>query len=166
MKKLIPYNRITHAAKQNAKAINKLYKKQEQPLVLVAVLGGSVMWLSELMKHITVPCEVDFVKAKSYRDNKQGELEWKLKPSLELKDKNVVIVEDIVDTGITLKSVVQYIYTEYNPNSIKTCSMLLREGCEANPTFFGYRVAKDAYVVGFGLDDKEYNRNKPDIYEL
>lgn len=120
------------------------------------------MFVSDLMKKITIPCQIDFIRVKSYVDNKSsGEIIWTKELELDIKDKDVLLVDDIVDSGLTMKELILEFATR-KPKSIKSATLLSRS--DARATYVGFVVDSDAYVVGYGLDDNGYSRNLPEIY--
>ena len=136
----------------------------ETPL-LVGVLKGSFVFLADLVRELTVPCEVDFVRARSYGSGTRssGAVEITSEPEIELAGRHVVVVEDIMDTGRTLAAVVERIRAG-GPASLRRCALLVREGCEP-PEYAGLWVAP-GFVVGYGIDYAERYRGLRDIRAL
>ena len=138
--------------------------------VFIGVLNGSFMFMADLIKEIHIGCEVAFVKLASYHgDTKSsGKIEEELSLSIDIKNRDIIIVEDIVDTGNTLKFLINKLKS-LEPASINVATLLLKpdalkhEFDEIN--FVGFEIANDI-VVGFGLDYKNLGRNLNDIYKL
>jgi hypoxanthine phosphoribosyltransferase len=137
-------------------------------LVLVSILKGSVVFMADLMRAVTIPCSIDFMVVSSY-----GGLVKIIKDlDGDLSGKDVLIVEDILDTGVTLSKLVPMLKMR-NPNSVKICTILdkpSRRKADIQPDYEGFQVP-DEFVVGYGLDYDEKYRNlpyvgvlKPEIY--
>ncbi len=133
----------------------------ETPL-LIGVLKGSFVFLADLVRELTVPCEVDFIRARSYGSGTRssGAVEITSEPEIELAGRHVVVVEDIMDTGRTLDAVVERI-SAGRPASLRRCALLVREGCEP-PEYVGLWVPP-GFVVGYGIDYAERYRGLRDI---
>ena len=137
-------------------------------LVLVSILKGSVVFMADLMRAVTIPCSIDFMVVSSY-----GGLVKIIKDlDGDLSGKDVLIVEDILDTGVTLSKLVPMLKMR-NPNSVKICTILdkpSRRKADIQPDYEGFQVP-DEFVVGYGLDYDEKYRNlpyvgvlKPEVY--
>jgi hypoxanthine phosphoribosyltransferase len=133
--------------------------------VLVGVLKGSFVFLADLVRELTIPFEVDFVRASSYGagTRSSGKVEIIKDVETELKDRHVVVVEDIADTGLTLDAVLALIGSR-QPASVKCCALLVREGCR-QPEFRGLSIG-EGFVVGYGIDYAERYRGLREIYAL
>jgi len=160
---LINEEQIIKRTKEIAQQINEEFRGER--VILVGLLNGSVPFLSELMKHLEVECEIDFMDVSSYRGTQStGEVRILKDLTRAIDRKNVIIVEDIVDTGKTLK-VVRGILENREPKSIKIATLLDKpEGrvveCEAD--YIGFSIPNE-FVIGFGLDYDELYRNLPYI---
>ena len=142
---------------------------------LVCVLKGGSFFMCELAKRITVPVSLDFMSVSSYGSETKSSGVVKIIKDLDgdLSGKDVLIVEDILDTGVTLSNLVPMLKMR-NPNSVKICTILdkpSRRKADIQPDYEGFRVP-DEFVVGYGLDYDEKYRNlpyvgvlKPEIYE-
>lgn len=165
--KYIPHDDIIRAIKALAEKINQEYAGRE--IKFVSVLNGSFMFTSDLLKYINVPCSIVFIRAKSYHGamSSSGEvtLETDLKEPLE--GLHVIVLEDIVDTGLTMNVLSQRIEKE-KPASYKVCSLLLKPDTyqgEREIDYVAIRIPND-FILGYGLDYNELGRNLPDIYKL
>jgi len=150
-----------------AKKISADYKDRE--LILIGVLKGAFVFLSDLMRQITIPVKIDFVGISSYGSNTVSSGKIKLTRDIEIniKNKDVLIVEDIVDTGLTLKYLVDHLKS-FAPNSVKICALLdklERRETEINIDYLCHRIEK-GFIVGYGIDYAENYRNLPAIYQL
>ncbi len=148
------------------KQISEDYK--DKNLLLVCVLKGSVCFMSDLMKSITIPCKIDFIEAKSYGASTvtTGVVNISKDISYDISDYDVLLVEDIFDSGRTLEKLTTVLELR-NPKSVACCSLLDKperraEGVELKLRYTGAQVP-DAFVVGYGLDYNEYYRNLPFI---
>ena len=145
-------------------------------LLLVSVLKGSVVFMADLMRAIDIPCEIDFMAVSTYGAGVKtsGVVEIKKDLAREIEGYDVLIVEDILDSGVTL-SYLMKVLTAKNPASIRICTLLdkpaRRKAKDVFATYAGFEVP-DAFVVGYGLDYAEKYRNlpyigilKPEVYE-
>jgi hypoxanthine phosphoribosyltransferase len=142
---------------------------EKDPIFLCVLLGGIVP-LGNLLPRLDFPLEINYVHATRYMGKTQGEeIVWKAKPSVSLKDRTVVVVDDILDGGVTLKAIVDYCYAE-GAKEVLTAVLIDKrkereEGCIKEADFRGL-VVGNAFVVGFGLDYQEYLRNLPGIFAV
>lgn len=163
---------IKAAAKRLADQINKDYAGQE--VVFVGLLKGSVQFMADLIKNIELMCTVDFMCVSSYGNGTKstGRVNIIKDLSEPIDGKNVVIVEDIIDSGNTLNFINRY-FSAKNARSVRICTLLdkpSRREVEIDVDYVGFEVP-DEFVVGYGLDFREYYRNlpyigvlKPEIY--
>ena len=155
-------NRITELGA----AINADYAATDD-LVLICILKGGVMFLTDLTKHITVPHEVDFMAVSSYGKGVRksgGDVRIDMDLTTNLHDKHVLIVEDIIDSGHTLEFVLRVLHAR-GPASIKLCTLLnkaSRREVEITVDYVGFEI-EDKFVFGYGLDLDEKFRNLPFI---
>jgi len=159
MKKLIPYNRIAHAAKQCAKSINEARENNpilaDKPLVYLSVLNDSILWASEVIKETTVSNKVDFIQLLK---NKKGEYSVDIEPDLNLKGCHVIILTGLVSSANKMRVVKEYLLSKQDPEWIDVCTLLAREGVVEYPKYLGYLIGKNDYVVGFGINNAESHR--------
>jgi hypoxanthine phosphoribosyltransferase len=140
---------------------------QGQDLHLVCILRGGVMFLTDLMRHIEVPLTLDFMAVSSYGASARqstGQVRITLDLKDEIHNRNVLLVEDIVDSGYTIASVIEFLRTRH-PRSIKVCTLLdkpERREVEVPIDYCGF-VIPNKFVFGYGLDIDEYYRNLPFI---
>lgn len=137
--------------------------------VLLTVLKGGMVLTGNLLPRLDFPLEIDNIYATRYRGTLQGtELIWKYEPSVDLKNRVVLIVDDILDLGVTLQALIEYCYSK-NCQKVYTAVLLNKTIQRAANTLqqadFAALTVHDAYVFGYGLDYKEYLRNAPGIYE-
>ena len=144
-------------------------------LLLVSILKGSVVFMADLMRAITIPCAIDFMVVSSYGGSNTtttGLVKIVKDLDQDLTGKDVLIVEDILDTGVTLSHLMPMLRMR-NPSSVKICSILSkpsRRKADIEPDYMGFEVP-DEFVVGYGLDYDEKYRNlpyvgvlKPEVY--
>ena len=163
---LITEEEIRTATKALGKQISDGY--DGRPILLVSILKGAFVFLADLAREITVPCEIGFMAAKSYYSGTQSTGAVKITMDLDqdISKYHVIIVEDIIDTGRTLKDVVNLLRAR-NPISLKVVTLLDKPArrlveFEADTSLF---VIPDHFVIGYGLDCAEHYRNLPYIAE-
>ena len=142
------------------------YKNKD--LVLVGVLKGSFIFLADLARQITLDHEIDLIGASSYKGTSStGQIVFTKQPDLELENRDVLLVEDIVDTGHTLLKIVEFIKL-LNPRSVKICTLIdkhERRNVQIDVDYSCFSLEK-GFIVGYGLDYNEKYRNLPAIYDL
>lgn len=164
--KTIRREEIEGEVKRVAAQINKDYAGK-RPLLL-GVLNGCFMFVSELMKNLEIECEVSFVKLSSYQGtNSTGVIREVLGLSESITGRDVIIVEDIVDTGYTMQNMQETLGTR-EPNSIEIASLFVKPARLQVPVNVKYSVftIPDRFIVGYGLDYDGLGRNLPDIYDV
>jgi hypoxanthine phosphoribosyltransferase len=139
----------------------------ESPPLLVCVLKGAINFMSDLMRAIELPVEVDFMAVSSYgaATKTSGVVRIVKDLDVDLLDREVLIVEDVVDSGLTLNYLRQYLGAR-SPNSLEVCALLVKEGeqrVEQSLKYVGFTIPSD-FVVGYGLDVNERYRNLDAIY--
>ena len=150
-----------------AQKISDDYKDSE--LVLIGVLKGAFVFMADLIRKITIPVKIDFVAISSYGSNtvSSGKINLTRNIEINIKNKDVLIVEDIVDTGLTLKYLIDYLKS-FAPKSVKICAMLNkyeRRETEIEVAYQCYRI-EEGFIVGYGIDYAEDYRYLPAIYHL
>lgn len=138
-----------------------------EEVVFLAVLNGSFMFASELVKRYNGDCNIDFIQVSTYGNGTETSCKFNVKKALtlDIKDKHVVIIEDIVDTGFTMVNLLKYL-GEFNPSSIRICTMIdkpHRRTHEVNSDYIAYTMTEEHFIVGFGLDYSQKYRNLPYI---
>ena len=169
---MIPAHEIDRAVAAVAERLNADYGDKERP-IFVGVLNGAFMFLSDLIKKIDFTCEISFVKLASYEGTcSTGNVECLLGLNNDIAGRHVIIVEDILDSGVTLSYLKNYLSVR-QPASISIVTLLdkpSRRRADIKADYVGFEV-EDAFVVGYGLDYAEKYRNlpyigilKPEIY--
>lgn len=153
--------RINHLAKE----IMHQFKDTEK-LVVVGLLRGSFIFIADLVRCMNLPLEVDFITASSYGDEMESSRQVRILKDLEttIKDRDVLVVEDIIDTGHTLYQVMDILRTR-QPASLKVCTLLnkpSRREIEVDIDWVGFDIP-DEFVIGYGIDYAQQGRNMPHI---
>ena len=146
-----------------AAQINRDYQGQE--VILVCVLNGSFIFCADLVRHITVPVQIEMVSLSSYEGSEStGQVSFRLDVKQSLVNKNVILVEDIVDTGLTINFLLKHFKLK-NVKSLKLCSLLLKRArlkIEVPIDYLGFDI-EDKFVIGYGLDYDGRYRELPYI---
>lgn len=162
----IPEDKIQQRVKEMADAINRDYAGRRP--FCIAILNGSFMFAADLFKHITVDAEICFIKLASYKGLKSsGNVVTSIGLEEDLFGKDVLIVEDIVDTGKTLHNFLPRLYHQ-QPRSLKIVTLLHKSEATKyplTPDYIGFDIP-DKFVVGYGLDYDGLGRNLKEIYQL
>lgn len=170
---LFSEDKIMHKVEEMGKVISNDYKGKD--LIVVGVLKGSVLFASDLIKNITIPCEIDFMAVSSYGNSTESSGVVRILKDLDhnVEGKDILIVEDIVDSGITLSYLLKYLKTR-RANSIEIATLLnkpARRIADIDVKYIGFDVP-DEFIVGYGIDYAEKYRNlpfigtlKPEVYE-
>ena len=169
---LFSEEKIAEIVKNMGQQISKDYEGKN--LLLVSVLKGSLIFMADLMRHITVPCSIDFLSVSSYGSGTSTTGEVRILKDLDasLEGKDVLVVEDILDSGVTLSYLLKNLSAR-NPSSIRLCTFLdkpERRRIDVHADYIGASIP-DAFIVGYGLDYSEKYRNipcvavlKPEVY--
>ena len=162
---LVSEEEIREITERLGKQITEDYKDSQKPLIVIIILKGSMPFASDLIRHIDLPLEIEFMKVSSYGAGTKtsGEIKIHLDLNREhLENYNLLLVEDIVDSGRTLQRLTQLLKNR-NANCVKTCTLLdkpSRREVEFIPDYTG-KTIPDEFVIGYGLDYDEKYRNLP-----
>lgn len=163
----ISNKKIVDAIGDVAAVLNREYGEREAPLFL-SVLNGSFMFAADLLKKIDFPCEISFIKLSSYSGTETtGQIKEILGLSTDVSGREVIVIEDIVDTGNTIVDL-HTILRERGASSIKFCTLLLKPDAykkELKIDYVAMAIPND-FIVGYGLDYNELGRQYKDIYVL
>ncbi|MCH5252834.1 MAG: hypoxanthine phosphoribosyltransferase [Lachnospiraceae bacterium] len=164
---LIDEEKVAKRVKELAEQINRDYEGKK--IHMICILKGSVFFTCELAKYIKVPVSMDFMSVSSYGDGltSSGCITINQDLTMNIEGKEVLLVEDIVDSGRTL-SYLAHMLQKRNPASLKICTLLDKPQCrvaEVESAYTGFEI-EDLFVVGFGLDYAQRYRNLPYIGEL
>ena len=158
---------IQQRVKELARQISTDYEGRE--LIIIGVLKGAFIFMADLIREISIPCTVDFARLASYGTGSESSGKVVMTKDIEtsIKGRDVLIVEDILDTGLTLQYFVEWLQ-ERNPRSMKICVLLdkrKRRKVTFEADYVGFTL-EDGFVVGYGLDFDEKFRFSPDIYVI
>ena len=169
IKKSILYDKtiINRRVKELGDEISRDYRGRD--IILVGILKGAFIFLADLSRNLSVPHRIDFARLASYgsETHSSGAIEITKDIELPVADKDVILVEDIIDTGTTIAYFQQRI-SKRNPRSVKTCTLIdkkERREIDFNAQYVGFSVEK-GFIVGYGLDFNEQFRCLPDIYVI
>jgi hypoxanthine phosphoribosyltransferase len=158
--------RLKHRIIELAQQINKDYKGKT-PVVL-SILNGSFIFTADLVRYFNFPLNIEFIRYSSYHGTTSAGTVTKLfGMKSDIKDKDIIIIEDIIDTGLTLSEAIKDLQTQ-SPKSIKVVSLLVKPDAlkyEVQKDYIGFNIPND-FVVGYGLDYDELGRDLPAIYKL
>lgn len=163
---LIPHDQIQQRVAELGRQINADYAGR--PLVMVGVLKGSFMFLADLIRHIDTPLRIEFIGTKSYEGTTtSGQVQLTKDLDRPIQDEDVLLVEDIIDTGLTL-NYLKHLLEQREPRSLKTVAFLdkpSRRRIEVQGDYIGFTI-EDRFVVGYGLDFEQRYRNLRDLCVL
>ena len=165
LNRLLTQEQVASIVQGLADRISKDYDGRE--LVLVCILKGAFVFLSDLIRHLRIPAQVDFVRLASYGSGMKtcGKIEITKDVEIPLENKDVLIIEDIIDSGRTLQFLRDRLAL-LNPRSIRVCALLdkkARREVEMEADYLGTEV-DDLFIVGYGIDFNEHYRHLPEIY--
>jgi len=164
---LFTEEQIQNRIKELADQISNEYKSTIP--VFIGVLNGSFLFMSDLIRYLSIDCEIDFFKLSSYGDAKisSGEVTLLKELNCEVNDREIIIVEDIVDTGLSIKYI-EELFSEKRPSSMKVISLLVKPESlkyDVKIDYIGFKIP-DKFVIGYGLDYAQKYRNLRGIYVL
>ncbi len=163
---LISKEEIDSRVIEIASQISEKYKAE--PVIFIVVLNGSFIFASDLIRSTEIECEVDFIKVASYNGKQStGKIKFEKDLSSDISGKNVIIVEDIIDSGITINFLKEVIEKK-NPKSLKIATLLLKPGVAKlnfEIDWVGFEISPE-FVVGYGLDYNQKLRNLNAVYRL
>lgn len=162
---MISENQLRERLKELGQKISSDYG-EDSNLLLVSILKGSVVFLADLMRCIDLPLSIDFMVASSYGSETESRGNVKIIKDLDvnISDYDILIVEDILDSGYTLSKIIEILKTR-NPRSLRVCALLDKPDRRVTPVQLDYNgfVIEDKFIVGYGLDYDEKYRNLPYI---
>lgn len=164
----ITYDKLSAAFDRVAAQINADFENNEEPPIVLCVLNGSIMFTAELMKRFNFPCELSSVRLASYvGTTSTGVTKQILGLTTAIKNRDVIIVEDIVDTGKTIIDL-HNIVEDAGARDVRVCTMLVKPDVynQAIPLDYVAMEVENKFIVGFGLDYDQLGRNYKDIYIL
>ena len=158
---------ITQKTAKLADQISKDYRGKE--VVLICILKGAFIFMADLVRNLTIPVKIDFLRISSYGRHFHSTGKFTVTKDIELsiEGKDIIIVEDILDSGLTLSYLIDKLNAK-KPRSIKLCVLIdktERRAANILPDYVGFRLEK-GFIVGYGLDFDEQYRHFPDIYKI
>jgi len=169
-KTFVPYlkdEEIQKVVKNLALKIHSDYK-DEIP-VFVGVLNGVIMFFSDILKYYPGNCEIAFIQMSSYVGTQStGIVYKKMELTKDIKDRHIVLLEDIVDTGKTIEALIEYFHNTHRPKSVKLATLFLKPDVyklDFKIDYIGKEIS-NKFVLGYGLDYDELGRNLKDLYQL
>lgn len=164
----ISSEKISQAVEELAGRINHDLRNTDKEIIFIGILNGSFMFAADLFKKINIPCRITFLKLASYSGTKStGVVRSLIGINENLKDKIVVVIEDIVDSGTTLENIICQL-RGFQPADIKLATFLFKPDAlvkDIHIDYVGIKIPND-FIVGYGLDYDGYGRNLPEIYSL
>lgn len=167
LEEYISEEKISERIRELAAEINIDYKGKNP--IFIGILNGSFIFIADLIREIKLDCEIDFLKLSSYGDDKISSGEVRLLKDLncQIENRHIIIVEDIVDSGLSVKFI-KNIIEEKNPSSLKFISLLFKKNVsnlDFKIDYIGFKIKND-FVIGYGLDYAQKYRNLKAIYVL
>ncbi len=164
---LFTKKQIQNRIKEIAHQINIDYQNEDQ-LIIIGVLNGAIFFFSDLCKEIHLPIKIDFIRASSYGSQmtSSGHIKFTKNVELDIKNKTVVIVEDIIDEGFTMHHIIKKIKRD-GAKDIKVCTLinkLERRKYDIKIDYYGFEINDERFIIGYGMDYDEKYRNLNDIY--
>lgn len=164
---LLTENEIKEKVKLLSRQISADYQ-QKKP-VLIGVLKGAFIFMGDLVRCLTIPVEIDFIQLSSYGkgDASSGTVKLWSDISTDIRNKDILIIEDIIDTGLTVNQLIDHLKT-YGPRSIRVCTFIDKQERRevACPVDYAGHAVEGGFLVGYGLDYAEQYRNLPALYHL
>lgn len=166
-KPLISREKLEERIHELGKQISEDYKEKRP--IFIGVLNGAFMFLADLMKSVEIPCEVDFIKLSSYGDEKvsSGKVTDKKQIDADIEGRHVILVEDIVDTGLSIRYLIDKIKTK-KPESVSVITLLHKQDAtvyDVDIDYIGFKIPT-LFVLGYGLDYAQEGRNLAQIYVI
>lgn len=170
MEKAITEKELDIQIKILAKKINDEHRNDPTPVVLVCILNGGFMFFSDLVKQINIPIEIDFIRCKSYLGRKQGDLVVTKDLETKIKGKHVYLVDDILDSGNTMKAVTKFL-TVKEPKTVTPVVAIYKQSGDFDKVLHILHQPTDSmfdpWYIGYGMDDENgHNRNLGTIYTI
>ncbi|WP_226846860.1 hypoxanthine phosphoribosyltransferase [Dehalogenimonas etheniformans] len=167
LKRLYSREEISEVVRRLSAQISRDFAGKD-PLV-VGVLKGSVIFLSDLVRELSIPTEIDFIGTSSYGNGttSTGQIKITAEPTARLAGRHILIIEDIVDTGLCIEAIMKY-FSKHKPASISICALMdkpARHQVRVKIAYSGFTIP-DKFVVGYGLDFSQHYRHLPEIFTM
>lgn len=141
------------------------FKDSSSIPIFIVVMNGAFIFAADLVREYGELCEIDFCRVKSYKDNERSDIQFLKKWELTLKNREILIIDDITDSGSTMQFLIEKIREE-KPKSITVCSLFKRKNCKQKVDIVGFEIDDDAFIYGYGLDVNNLQRNLEAVYKL
>ena len=168
-KKVLSQEQIIEICKRIGGELNEVLKNEKKIPVFVGILKGSVNFMMDLLKYVTIPIYTDYIQVSSYDGiSSTGRVKLIKDLSYDCQNRTVVIIEDIIDTGTSMKYLLQHIET-HHPKKVYVCALFDKAYARKNDIvvdFVGKKLDEDAFLIGYGLDYNELLRNIPEVYAI
>lgn len=159
---------IIESADKIGLSLSERLRNEKKLPVFVCVMKGAVNWMVDLMEHVDVPIKTDYIQISSYSGTSStGKITLKKDISHNLEDRVVVIVEDVVDTGISMQWLIDYVKANYHPKEVIVAVLFDKRACRKVPVHIDYAgkvLDENKFLVGYGLDYRGLGRNVPYVY--
>ena len=166
MQLYISKKEIAMRIQEIASQISKRYNKKNP--IFIGILNGSFIFIADLIRTLEIDCEVDFIKISSYKGKKStGEIVMSKSLDLDIENRSIIIVEDIIDSGMSIEFIYNYL-NDFKPKDISIVSLLAKKSISNlnfKIDFIGFEISSE-FVVGYGLDYNQRYRNLDSIYKL
>ncbi len=164
---VLTHEEILNICKTIGSKLSTRYRFSEHPPVFIGVMKGAIPFLQDLTSYVDIPLCIDYIQISSYEGTSTtGNISLKKDISIDIKDRDVIIVEDCLDTGISMNFLVDYFKKKYQPKSLITVALIDKQGNRKMPFTLDYSgyVAGSEFLVGYGLDYNELFRNVNEIF--
>ena len=169
MKKLVmSENEIQEVCKYLGAKISKDLASETKPPLILCVLKGAVNFTADLTKNITIPIFMDYIQISSYSGRKStGDIKLIHNLRFDIKDRVVLIVEDVIDTGVSMEYLIHHLLANYQPKKVLVCAMFDKinaRKASVRVDYAGKILTENDFLIGYGLDYNEFDRNLPYVY--
>ena len=165
---VLSFEEIDAIAKRLGKTLTQDLASDEKTPLFICVMKGALNFMAELIKHVSLPILTDYVQLSSYQGTKTtGQVNFKHMLESNPDGRTIVIVEDVVDTGLTMEALENYLRTNFKPKRILLCSLFDKVNCRTVPAkvdYVGKTLTENKFLIGFGLDYDELERNTTYVY--
>jgi hypoxanthine phosphoribosyltransferase len=160
---LISEQQIVERCKQLGQKLSEKYQNNPRKVLFVGILKGSIPFMAELIKHVSIDIEIDFIAASSYSGTESlGDIKIIKDLDCSIIDTDIVVIEDIIDTGLTIKKIKELLYHK-GASNVKVVALLNKQSrriCDVQADYIGFEIENE-FVIGFGLDFNQRYRNLP-----
>lgn len=165
---VLSFEEIENIAKRLGKELTEDLKDESKPPLFICVMKGALNFMAELIKYVERPIFTDYVQLSSYQGTETtGQVNIKHMLESNPDGRTIVIVEDVVDTGLTMKALEEYLKANFKPKKILLCSLFDKINCRRVPVnvdYVGKTLTENKFLIGFGLDYNELERNTTYVY--